>query len=167
MNFSSVLKGVILSLFVSMLVGCFDLKQKFKEEDFVGALKMFCQRPDFSGSPLKTNSFMLYYNKENGLGNIGYYIYSTWSGDEKIAEAHLYENDDATVLDESIMFIFEQLDSDETLHVSIDRKTLAVTMDFKSVNCHTITDEELAKKKQELVEAHEQYIEEQEKANII
>lgn len=160
-------RASILLLFTLVLSACFEKKHEFSEGDFTGATKFFCQREELLGSPLMANTFVLYYNKEKGIGNVGVYVYMGEYAKDGIGEAHPYETKNALVTDDSIIFFLEKLESEDDLYVSINRETLRISMDHETMNCEIVSDDVLAEKKLQLVRNHEAYKTEKEKLNKI
>lgn len=160
-------RASILLVFTFMLSACFEKKHEFSEGDFTGATKFFCQRENLLGSPLMANTFVLYYNKEKGIGNVGVYVYMGEYAKNGIGEAHPYETKNALVTDDSIILILEKLESEGNLYVSINRETLRISMDHETMSCEIISDDVLAERKLQLVRDHETYKAEKEKLNKI
>lgn len=157
MNFSILPGRILLGVFLLNVIGCVDQKREFVEEDFGSSTKMFCQKANFEGSPLGANTFLLHYNKEKEIGNIGQYVYLPSTDLKKVGVGYLYATGKATVTDGLIFLFLERLDSDESMNISIDRKTLVVRMGKYYMNCEVASEEFLAKKKKELLIAHEKY----------
>ncbi|MDO6747077.1 hypothetical protein [Gilvimarinus sp. 1_MG-2023] len=160
-------RGLLFLIFIVVLSGCFEKKREFSENEFIGATKFLCQKKRFSGSPLMANTFVLYYNKEKGIGNVGSYVYMGEYTENEIGEAHPYETDNALVMDDSIIFVLEALESERNLYVSINRETLEISMGHKSMNCEMVSDDVLEERKVQLISDHKAYKVEKEKANII
>lgn len=149
---------VIIGFVVIALTGCKDKKPEFSEMDFEGGTKMFCQYSNYKGSPLRANTYLLYYNKESGLANIGQYVYSAWKDTDKAGLGHVHTTTRAIATDSTLLFNFEHRDSGDNTIVTIDRKTLSGIKDSNKINCEIVSSETLENKNKDLVKDHERYL---------
>lgn len=155
-------------MLTAALAGCSDNKREFVDSDFANATHFFCQKPNFSSSPLQANSYVLYYDPETTLGNIGQFVFmGDYEWNDDVEEANLHSTTEAIVTDNSVLIYLDQLDSDKTLHITIDRKTLDVTFDYEAMECQKVERQEINDIKVQLANEHRAYLERNDKLNKI
>lgn len=149
-----------------ILQGCSEPQRKFSESDFNNATLFFCQKPNFTSSPLQGNSYVLYYDQETQLGNIGQFVYmGDYEWAEEVEEANFYNTYKAILSDNSVMLYLDHKSEDKTLHIVIDRKTLDVKFDYKPMKCNEVDAEELKSIKAQLVSEHVRYTDNNDREN--
>ncbi|WP_394222737.1 hypothetical protein [Alteromonas gracilis] len=140
------------------LTACSDPVHEFSENDFKNATRFFCQKPNYAGSPLQANSYVLYYDSESKMANVGQFVYMgdyEWS--DTVGEANLYATDIAMLTDNSVMLHLDHIKEDKTLHILIDRKTLNASFDYKAMTCKKVDKQEIKNIKVQLASEHIEY----------
>ena len=160
------MKFLIVAITTFLLTGCFEKKHEFLESEFTASLQLLCVK-DHKSSPLEANSFIVHYNKELEIGNLGQLVYSLG----KVEVAYVYETDSAYITDNDVSLYLEPLDQDTLLpnrSIEIDRKNLSVKMDSFRMKCEKIdSKKQLESKKRELEKQHLDYKAEQKRLNLI
>lgn len=159
---------LLFAICIACISGCLETKREFKSTDFESATRFFCQKPKYSGSPLTANSYIVYYSKEEGIGNIGQLVYMgdyEWSPD--VGEGHVFATDTAYVNDDYISMYLEHLRDDKLLTISINRKDLQIKIDNNDMDCALTDDAELQNLKAKLLKQHEAYEKKQDVLNKI
>lgn len=159
MYYRQQLTGAALSvLLVGALTACSEPKREFIDSDFANATRFFCQKPNFSSSPLQGNSFVLYYDQETQLGNIGQFVYmGDYEWAEEVEEANPYNTDNAVLTDDSLMLYLNHGSEEQTLHVLVNRKTLDVMFDYKPMVCEKVDVQDMDDIKARLAREHREY----------
>lgn len=140
------------------LAACLEPVHEFSENDFTNASRFFCQKPNYTSSPLQANSYVLYYDSESQLGNVGQFVYmGDYEWFKAVEEANPYATYRAIVTDDNVMLYLDHMKDDKTLHILIDRKSLDVKFNYKSMECKKVDTEQLITILKELAEEHRAY----------
>lgn len=155
-------------MLTAILAGCSDSKPEFIDSDFANAMHFFCQKPNFSSSPLHANSYVLYYDPETKLGNVGQFVYKgDYEKTDNVNEAHRYGTDAAILTDNFVNLHLKHKVDDTTLQIVIDRKTLEVMFDYEAMDCQNVEPQEIYDIKVQLANEHRAYLERNDKLNKI
>ncbi len=150
--------AISLLLLVGSLTACSEPKREFISSDFTNATRFFCQKPNFTSSPLQGNSYVLYYDQETQLGNIGQFVYmGDYEWAEDVEEANPYNTESVVLTDDELMLFLNHGSEEKTLHVLVNRKTLDVMFDYKPMACEKVDAQKMQDIKARLANEHNEF----------